>query len=176
MKERFWQHFVNMVTLTTLWIFPCTSLDPKEIARVLLCFFYLKNMRVLLHARERVYMCSHIWPMCVFILCVSVSVCTQHRSETGWTTAAVEGTGKESGGKGVTAACRPPHPLPLPQGAIKHTHHHHHHTRMHTHKQGDHNDKSPGLNTVGGVSCKMSCHCKNDKEHFGLQRVAEVWL
>lgn len=34
-----------------------------------------------------------------------VSVCTQHMSETGWTTVAGEGTGKESGGKGVTAAC-----------------------------------------------------------------------
>ena len=58
--------------------------------------------------------------MCV-CLCAFVSVCTQHRSETGWTAAAVEGTGKETGGKGVAAACWPPHPLPLPQGAIKHT-------------------------------------------------------
>lgn len=83
--------------------------------------------------------------ICVFILHVSVSVCTQHRSETGWTTAAVEGTGKESGGKGVTAACRPPDPLPLTTGCNKtpcrQFHTHTHTTLMHTYKQGDHNDK-----------------------------------
>lgn len=44
----------------------------------------------------------------------------RHRSEKGWTAAtAVEGTGKESGGKGVTAACRLLLPLPLPWNTIK---------------------------------------------------------
>lgn len=72
----------------------------------------------------------------MFILCVSVSVCTQHGSERGWATVAVEGTGKESGGKGVTAACQPPHPLPLPQGAIQHP------PDNFTHKQGEYNDRA----------------------------------
>lgn len=64
---------------------------------------YGKYMRYFMHVHVQLRL---------FIQCASVSVCTQHRSETGWTTAAVEGTGKESGGKGVTVACRPLHPLP----------------------------------------------------------------
>lgn len=54
--------------------------------------------------------------MCVYIyLCVLST-----GSEKGLTKGAVQGTRKESGGKGVTAACRPLLPLPLPQRAIKH--------------------------------------------------------
>lgn len=103
---------------------------------VLQCFITLK-ICVLLYACKSVHVQSCLANLCVYS--VSVSVCTQHRSETGWTTAAVEGTGKESRGKGVTAACRPPNPLPIPKGAIKHPQDNF--TQMHTHKQGDHNNK-----------------------------------
>lgn len=85
------------------------------------CLLDVEYVCVLPNAYVSMYMCNHVWPISVFILCVSVSVCTQYRSETGWTTAAVEGTGKESRGKGVAAACQPLHPLPSPQGTIKHT-------------------------------------------------------
>lgn len=96
---------------------------------------------------------------------MSVSVCTQHGSERGWATVAVEGTGKESGGKGVTAACQPPHPLPLPQGAIQHPPDNF--TLTHINRENIMTE----LTVIGCVltsSCKMSCHSKDDKESFGL--------
>lgn len=78
---------------------------------------------------------------------------------------AVEGTGKESGGKGVTAACQPPHPLPLPQGAIQHPPDNF--TLSHINRENIMTE----LTVIGCVltsSCKMSCHSKDDKEGFGL--------
>lgn len=88
---------------------------PAWISRVL----QLHTEYCFMHMQEYAYTIASGQYLCLF--CVPVSVCTHHTSERAWTTVAVQGTGKESGGKGVTAVCWLLHPLPFPQSTIKPT-------------------------------------------------------
>lgn len=82
------------------------------------CYSYIQN--IALCTCKSMHIQLRLANICVYN-CVPVSVCTHHTSERAWTTVAVQGTGKESGGKGVTAVCWLLHPLPFPQSTIKPT-------------------------------------------------------
>lgn len=74
------------------------------------------NMKIC-HVCSSVYACATWVNVCGYSV---PSLCSRGHKRSGPQLWKEQGR-KGSGGKGVTGACQPSHPKPLPQGAIKHT-------------------------------------------------------